>query len=130
MTCRSAPITTSQTPFSRQNLGGWGVGGRRLNVRVATAPSRTFSAGAKCFDAFFHSNAAAPLTPAGVQDPALRAKLDINHACSEALRSLPGIGSVLAARIIAGRPFKSADELERVPRIGDKKYECLRPYFR
>jgi competence protein ComEA len=58
-----------------------------------------------------------------------QAKLDINTASEAELENLPGIGPVLAARIIAGRPFKSADELRNVKGIGDKRYEQLRPYF-
>jgi DNA uptake protein ComE-like DNA-binding protein len=36
----------------------------------------------------------------------------------------------MAARIIAARPFKSADDLKNVSGIGDKKYETIRPYFK
>jgi competence protein ComEA len=46
------------------------------------------------------------------------------------LEDLPGIGPVLAGRIIAARPFKSADDLRKVKGIGDKRYEKLRPFFR
>jgi len=42
---------------------------------------------------------------------------------------VPGIGHVMAARIIAARPFQSADDLKRVSGIGDKKYARIRPYF-
>jgi len=42
---------------------------------------------------------------------------------------VPGIGHVMAARIIAARPFHSADDLKRVSGIGDKKYMLIRPYF-
>jgi DNA uptake protein ComE-like DNA-binding protein len=35
----------------------------------------------------------------------------------------------MAARIIAARPFKSADDLKKVSGIGDKKYAQIRPYF-
>jgi type II secretory pathway component PulK len=36
---------------------------------------------------------------------------------------------VMAARIIAARPFRSADDLKKVNGIGDKKYETIRPYL-
>jgi len=42
---------------------------------------------------------------------------------------VPGIGHVMAARIIAARPFSSADDLKKVSGIGDKKYVQIRPYF-
>ncbi len=56
-------------------------------------------------------------------------KLEINRASREALQSVPGIGRVLAGRIIEARPFKSADDLRQVRGIGAKNYEMLRPYF-
>jgi competence protein ComEA len=46
------------------------------------------------------------------------------------LETLPGIGPKLAQAIIQERtasPFKSVDELGRVPRIGEKTLEKLRP---
>jgi competence protein ComEA len=45
------------------------------------------------------------------------ASVDINHASDSVLRSLPGIGPALAARIIAERPYSSVEELTRVPGI-------------
>jgi DNA uptake protein ComE-like DNA-binding protein len=56
-------------------------------------------------------------------------KIDINTATEKELTTVPGIGHVMAARIIAVRPFHSADDLRRVSGIGDKKYEQIRPYF-
>jgi competence protein ComEA len=57
-------------------------------------------------------------------------KLDPNAASSSELIAVPGIGPVLAARIIEARPFESADGLRKVKGIGAKKYEQLRPFFR
>jgi endonuclease YncB( thermonuclease family) len=59
-------------------------------------------------------------------------KLDVNTATEKQLRDLPGIGPVLAQRIIAARPFspfRSGDDLKKVNGIGDKKYAEIRPYF-
>jgi competence protein ComEA len=42
---------------------------------------------------------------------------------------IPGIGPVMAGRIIAARPFRSADDLKKVSGIGEKKYAAIRPYF-
>src|SRR6266513_513431 len=57
------------------------------------------------------------------------AKFDINTATEKALRLIPGIGPVMARRIIDARPFRSADDLKKVNGIGDKKYAKIRPYF-
>ena len=56
-------------------------------------------------------------------------KIDVNTATEKELTTVPGIGHVMAARIIAARPFRSADDLRRVSGIGDKKYAEIRPYF-
>ncbi len=54
--------------------------------------------------------------------------LDLNTAGKEELMSINGIGPVLAERIIAGRPYKTVDDLLKVKGIGSKKLEKLRPY--
>ena len=104
-----------------QKVGGWGVGAGRLNMRSATQPGPSSDS----FEAFFHPKAAKPATTAA--EPG--GKLDVNTASLETLQNIPGIGNVLAGRIIEARPFKSADDLRHVKGIGEKKYEKLRPYF-
>lgn len=56
-------------------------------------------------------------------------KLDINAATALELESLPGIGEVLAQRIVAYREengsFTAVEELMNVEGIGDKKFEAL-----
>ena len=56
-------------------------------------------------------------------------RIDVNTATEKELTTVPRIGHVMAARIIAARPFRSADDLKRVSGIGDKKYTQIRPYF-
>lgn len=55
--------------------------------------------------------------------------VNINTATAEQLMTLPGIGEVLANRIIAYRdangPFESLAELSNVEGIGDKKLESI-----
>jgi competence protein ComEA len=57
--------------------------------------------------------------------------LDINAADSETLQTLPGIGPVLAGRIIEYRdehgPFATVDDLINVKGIGQATLEKLRP---
>jgi len=57
-----------------------------------------------------------PTLPSGVV-------LNINTATAQELEALPGIGTVLAARIVKDReangPFKSVDDLKRVNGIGE-----------
>jgi len=52
----------------------------------------------------------------------------INTATERELRSIRGIGPVLAKRIIAGRPYKTVDDLLKVKGIGPKRLEKIRAY--
>jgi serine/threonine protein kinase len=53
--------------------------------------------------------------------------VDINTATENELKSLPGVGSALARRIMEGRPCHSVDELLRIKGISQKKLEELKP---
>lgn len=57
-------------------------------------------------------------------------QVELNTATTRDLQSISGIGPVLAARIMEGRPYKSVDDLRRVTGIGDKLLEKIRPYLR
>jgi competence protein ComEA len=54
------------------------------------------------------------------------AKLDLNHASRAALEAVPVIGPQGAQAIIAARPFKSLDELDRVKGIPAETLEQIR----
>lgn len=51
----------------------------------------------------------------------LSLKVNINTATEEELDTLPNIGPARAKLIIAGRPYKSVDELKKVSGIGDSR---------
>jgi competence protein ComEA len=53
--------------------------------------------------------------------------LDLNTATEKELQSIKGIGPALAERIIAGRPYRTVDDLLKVKGIGPKKLENIRP---
>lgn len=52
--------------------------------------------------------------------------LDVNSATVDEMMLLPGVGPVLAERIIDGRPYAQLDELQRVPGIGGKTFDRLK----
>lgn len=66
-----------------------------------------------------------------MRDPVLTT-IDVNSAPAVELETLPRIGPKLAERVIEHRrrhgPFRSVDDLGRVPGIGPKTVEQLRPY--
>jgi competence protein ComEA len=68
---------------------------------------------------------------AGASGPAAGALLDLNAATASDLDALPGIGPVLAQRIVDWRAangrFASVDQLREVTGIGEAKYQDLRP---
>jgi competence ComEA-like helix-hairpin-helix protein len=53
--------------------------------------------------------------------------VNINTASLKELESLPGIGPSLAELVVAGRPYRTVDDLERVKGIGPRQVENLRP---
>jgi competence protein ComEA len=54
------------------------------------------------------------------------ALIDLNSADQKTLESLPGIGKSTAKAIIAGRPYKSIDDLKRVKGMSDKKINAIK----
>ena len=64
-----------------------------------------------------------------VNDSHAAAQVDINHANAAELATLPGIGPVLAERIVAHRqqygPFHRAEHLMMVQGFSDHKYRNL-----
>ncbi len=54
------------------------------------------------------------------------APIDLNTASLADLETLPGIGPVLAKEIVAGRPYKTVDELARIKGLGKARLNGLR----
>ena len=132
----------------QDKLGAWGINAGRLNAHAQTPSAfSSFVADGKSRShlppavspTFFSPTAkpAASITRSSrVETTESHAKekiplgnIDINTATEKELTTVPGIGHVMAARIIAARPFRSADDLKRVSGIGGKKYAQIRPYF-
>jgi DNA uptake protein ComE-like DNA-binding protein len=132
----------------QEKIGAWGVTAGRLNIRAenqsgfssfipAEKPRSRATPAASAAIRFStpKPGASAPFgsTPNPTRSHAKATtplgKIDINTATEKELTTVPGIGHVMAARIIAARPFRSADDLKRVSGIGDKKYAQMRPYF-
>lgn len=71
---------------------------------------------------------AAPEYPATASvTPLISGKVNLNTATTEQLEALPRIGPALAARIVAGRPYRSLADLDRVKGIGPSTLEDLAP---
>ena len=132
----------------REKIGAWGANVGRLNAQAQTPSAfSSFVADGKTRSRSTPADSPAVFSP--VAKPAASitrsspvetngshakekiplGKIDINTATEKELTTVPGIGHVMAARIIAARPFRSADDLKRVSGIGGKKYAQIRPYF-
>ncbi|MCG3148316.1 MAG: Photosystem II 12 kDa extrinsic protein [Verrucomicrobiae bacterium] len=57
------------------------------------------------------------------------ASVDLNTATARELQTISGIGPKLATAIIAGRPYKSVDDVLRVNGMGPKLLERVRPFL-
>ncbi|NIK61017.1 ComEA family DNA-binding protein [Kribbella shirazensis] len=62
------------------------------------------------------------------------APVNLNTATLAQLDALPGVGPVLAQRILDYRtqngPFTTIDQLQEVPGVGPKKFDSLKPHVR
>jgi competence protein ComEA len=68
--------------------------------------------------------AVTPARAADEQTPA--ARVDLNRAPLDELTRLPGVGPVLAGRIIDARPYASVDDMRRVRGVGRSTLVRLR----
>ena len=100
---------------------------RARTVARAPAPERIVSASSV-------TDSAPPMPPSSAPVAASPPRLDLDSASVADLDRLPGIGPVLAARIVEHRRvhgrFHHVDELLLVPGIGPRLLERLRPWLR
>jgi len=109
----------------QRKLGGWAISSSRLSTDSASNSSVV----KRTENPAIASSSPGEGKKSHGKENIEPGKVDINTATDKELRMIPGIGHVMAGRIIAARPFHSADDLRRVNGIGDKKYAQIRPYF-
>jgi uncharacterized protein len=56
--------------------------------------------------------------------------VDVNTASAELLSHVSGLTRPVAEKIVAGRPFRSREELQRIPRLGPKAFEQAAGFLR
>jgi DNA uptake protein ComE-like DNA-binding protein len=107
--------------------GGASGGGYRPNLSRILAIAATVIAVAGA-GLWLFRDARTAVQDFGPAEGSLR--ININRATQDELQSVPGIGPTRAAQIIAGRPWGSVDELERLNGVGARQVEELRPFLK
>jgi comEA protein len=83
-------------------------------------------------DSTARSDSAARNSPSAIASPQPAVLVELNSATAVELDLLPGIGPVLAQRIIEYRSkhgtFKAIEELKQVSGIGPKKFEAIKDH--
>lgn len=96
-----------------------GSGSNRAEIAVETAEVQPVQA------------AAAEAEPEPEPDP--QSRVNLNTATREDLENLPGIGAVLAQRILAYRdaygPFVTVEQIMEVDGIGENRFEALKEWI-
>ena len=107
---------------------------RGTPLHRASAAVAALLMGALLVDAFGNRPDSQP-TPSSPE--LARRRINPNTADADELRLLPGIGPKIASNIIAyrdqavtARPFRSAEDLDDVPRIGPITVDKLREHLR
>jgi competence protein ComEA len=104
--------------------------GEQIVVGIAAPPGKPATMGSSVTGG--SATSTAPAAPAGA--PGAAGPVDLNTATVEQLDTLPGVGPVTAAAIVAWRDthgrFGSVDQLGEVDGIGPARLEKLRPLVR
>ena len=61
--------------------------------------------------------------------PLFSGPLNLNTATREQIEALPGVGPVLAGRILAGKPYRSLADLDAVKGVGKTTLKRLEPFL-
>ena len=140
----SAKLHQLEDQAKRESLGAWGGTATGLNTHSQTLSPFTSAEMRRSRSPGANSSAVVPGDPTAepsiarsspeqtkshAKEKTPLGRIDVNTATEKELTMVPGIGHVMAARIIAARPFRTADNLKKVSGIGDKKYAQIRPYF-
>jgi competence ComEA-like helix-hairpin-helix protein len=118
-------LTRLEKKAKQEKIGAWGVMEGRVMERAQDPESEQGIDPFRPFDPDNIPNEKGTAT----RSPSPGDKLDVNTASQAELENISGIGPVLAERIIAARPFKTADELRNVKGIGYAKFARIRPFF-
>ena len=99
-------------------------------MRVGVTRSKYGAGVAAWIAALLVATIVCPAVLAAEAKPEASATVDINSATVEELASVPGIGQVIAQRIVEFRekngPYKSLDDLLKVQGIGEKSLAKIR----
>jgi competence ComEA-like helix-hairpin-helix protein len=124
-------LTTAERRVLQFLVAGFiiGLGIKLVRDQVASPTKFDYSASDSAFVALSGTEANDSTSAEPAPDPS--GPVHVNRASKAELMSLPGIGEVMAERIILelqeNGPFTSANDLGRVRGIGPKRIEQLRP---
>lgn len=102
--------------------------GSRVDDLIAAAGGPTRDAALGLVEGAARLSDGAALFVPALGDPTGEARIDVNAAPVRLLETLPGVGPVMAARIVAARPYPTVDDLGRVAGIGPVRLEALRDW--